>query len=365
MNGMNPRHLAFLVGSVILVSAVPTVVIHAQSANLFLQSSDDAPAITLSATPQYPAPGQVVQISAQSAVTDLSGSTITWLQSGKQIAQGTGLTSATIIAGALGTRTTIECDVTLPDGTQTSSTIVIAPVQIDLLVDSDSYTPPFYTGRALPSPGTDIMLQAIPWLRDANGSPIASSKLRFTWKRNNQVVGSVSGIGRSSAVLASPNLFATDIIEVDVASLDGSVAGSASVILPSTEPQLVLYENHPLFGFEYYNALAAKNPISENEMTFAVVPYFAQASGPNDPNLEYQWTVNGNPVKGNAADQSEITISAVNSNGDATIGLSMTHATNLTIDSGGSWDILLSGSSSVFGSTDTGSASTVFGGASQ
>jgi len=217
----------------------------------------------------------------------------------------------------------------------TAAAPAAAPSPVDLLYDADSYVPPFYRGRALPSAGTTLRLQAIARF----GVP--DKEIIYTWRRNGAVESAVSGAGRSSIALPAPTLFGADVLSVDAQAADGSAYGSASITISSVDPQALLYQDHPLFGIEYYNALIDQNSIPDLEMTFAAVPYFAQASDPNDPRLAYAWSVNGAPVAATSSG-SEITINAGNSSGLAAISLILTSPSNFFLRGQGSWDVLFS-----------------------
>ena len=297
--------------------------------------------VTIAMTPSSPAPGDTVALSLESPLIDLSQSSVTWYENGKVIDQGTGDTSASVQTGALGQHMTVSAVVQTPDGTSATTQITIAPTQIDLLVDSDSYVPPFYLGRALPSAGTDLRVQAMARFKRADGSYVPSSSIVYTWKQDGRVVGNLSGTGKSSVILPAAPLYGTSEIEVDARSTDNAFSGVASVALPSTQPVVLLYQDSPLFGVMYYHALPETATIGDSEMTFAAVPYFAQASGANDPRLAYAWTVNGSLIAASASDPSEVTLNAANSDGQATIGLTLTHTSIIYMDSTGMWQIAL------------------------
>jgi hypothetical protein len=225
---------------------------------------------------------------------------------------------------------------------------------IDILVDSDSYVPPFYRGRALPSAGTNIRLQAIPYFKNADGSSVPTSDIIFTWKQDDRVIGNVSGLGKSSVVLPAALLYGTTNIEVDAESSDDTSFGTAVLSIPSVVPPLILYEDNPLLGITYYRALGSDTTITDTEMTFAVVPYFAQIQSPNDPQLSYVWTVNGSNILPDPKDPSEITLNSKDSSGAATIGLSLSQSDNIFMNPTASWDVTL-GTAASNAFTDTGS----------
>ena len=228
---------------------------------------------------------------------------------------------------------------------------------VDLLMDSDSYVPPFYQGRALPSAGAHIRLQAIPNFKRADGSLIPSSSIVFTWRQDDRVVGTESGLGKSSIVLPAEILYGTSNIEVDARAEDGSRYGSALLSVPSQEPQLVLYEDSPLLGLMFYRALGVSTNIPESEMTFAVVPYFAHITGPDDARLAYQWSVNGSPVAPAPSNPSELTLSAKGSDGSASLALSVTQTDDIFLSPTGSWSVHLGSSGIGYSSGGTGAKS--------
>lgn len=327
--------------SSLLLFSMPVVAFAQSDSSPFLSST--APDLEITATPQNPGANTPVSLSLGSSALDLADSSITWYQNGKALAQGTGVTAATVTTGALGSRLNITAAVTAPDGTQEQAQTTIIPTQIDLLFDGNTYVPPFYQGRALPSAGTMIRAQALAYFKRADGTLVPPSQISYTWKEGGSVVGTASGTGRSSAFLPAPSLYGSTVLEVDAASLDNSFTGSASIIIPAAPVQLVLYQDHPLYGIVYDNAIVSGASIAQSQATFAVVPYFAQARSPNDPNLAYTWSVNGSSVSSSAQDPSEITLNAQNSSGQAAVSVDITHATNIFLSAQGSWSISLGG----------------------
>lgn len=217
---------------------------------------------------------------------------------------------------------------------------------LDLLIDSDSYVPPFYSGRALSSAGSRILLQALPYFKNADGSLIPDSSINFIWKQDDRVLGSLSGLGRSSVSLPAAILYGTTDIEVDAYSSDGSHYGIAAASIPSAEVQLVMYENNPLLGLELYSPLGSTATVPETEMTFAVVPYFAHIQNPNDTRLSYHWTVNGSNITPTRGDPSELVLNAKGSDGQAMIGLSLMQSDDMFLVPSATWNISLGANAS-------------------
>jgi hypothetical protein len=294
-------------------------------------------ALTIAVDPQYPAPGSVVKLTAQSPLLDLADSDVEWTVNGTSAGSGQ---SISVRLGALGTQTDVSVSVSGGSGSD-STQLSIVPTSVDLLWESDSYTPPFYQGRALPTSGSMIRVLAIPHFIGPDGTAIAPSDIDFTWKLNNAVDEAGSGVGESSAVFPAAILYGTDQIVVDAQTPDGSISGEASISLRTQTPDLVLYEDSPLFGIMYYQALGQSSVASEAETSYAAVPYFASAASANDPSLAYAWSVGGSPVATDSQDPSEITIDA-RSSGVAQIGLTLTEPADPFFSATGAWAISFS-----------------------
>lgn len=306
--------------------------------------------IFLSVNPEHPQPNERAHISIESALADLSQSDIVWYANNKVLVKGRGTKDADILVGPLGSKTDVFVTAQTPDGTVISGNTTIAPAEVDLLWESDSYVPPFYRGRALASSGTSIRMHAIARFKPAGSAQPPPSAIVYTWKLNGSVVGSASGRARSTAIFPSPALFSTYVIEVTAS--DGTQAGTASAQIASTEPQLFLYEDHPLFGIMYNRALGNMTPISDTEATFAAIPYFAEADSPDDARLLYSWSVNRNEILSDEIKRSELTVNASGSNGLAQIALSIMHAANLAMSASGSWGVIFNTNENGFSGID-------------
>jgi len=302
--------------------------------------------VSISSSPEYPTPNSLVRLSLQSVFLDLPGSTVTWYANDSVIAEGLGLTEATVTTGSLGTETRIRAEVT-GESASATATGVLRPTEVDLLWEADSYVPPFYRGRALPSPGSSVRLFVVPrFQRPGADSLLSPDELIYTWKKNSRIVQAVSGRGKHTVSVESPALFGTDTVSVEVRTSDGMLRGFASVRISSVEPVLSLYENHPVFGILYHRALTNGSVLPETEAIFTAVPYFAPTRTPDSSTLIYAWRINNTPIGNDPKHPSSITINAEDSSGLAQIVLALTHATNFFIDTSGSWNITLAGAGS-------------------
>lgn len=303
--------------------------------------TDPGNALSIIFIPATPRPGETVAVSVQSLFSAIVDSDVLWTANGKKVAQGKGVARASIQAGALGEETTVAVSVTAADGTSASAEAVINPTELDLLADSDSYTPPFYRGAPRPSAGTRLRLEAIPRFKRGNAM-VPAADLIYTWRRNDEVLGNLSGRGKSAIILPIEHLFGTDFISVEARSVDDRLAQTSSVSIAAEQPIVALYEDHPLYGVLYHRALSSSVSLTGSEATFAAVPFFAEARNIYDPALYFEWRVNSADIPANLKNPGELTINAENSSGVAFIELGVTHATNFFLDVKGAWNVTFS-----------------------
>lgn len=279
----------------------------------------------------------------ESSLVDLDTARVVWYIDGKR--QTTEATQVPITVGELGSHTLVSAQVTTSGESIISAETTISPTSIDLLYDTDSYTPPFYRGRALPSAGSHVFVQAFVHFVE-NGKEVQAANIIYTWKRNGQVLLGASGRGKSTLATDAPYLYGTDTITLSAASADGTFTGERTIRIPSVEPVIRLYEDHPLFGLRLDQALGTTTNISEREMTFAAIPFYATITSPGDRALSYTWRVNGAAVDTGTNLPYELTLGG-DQGGAARLSLSLSHSSNIFFGADAAWMIR-------FGSAATG-----------
>jgi hypothetical protein len=309
--------------------------VHAQSTSFF-------DPLTLSISPDFPEPNSSITARVESNSIDLDRSSIAWSVNGDVVRQGSGLRETALTVGDLGDATIVRAVVTSLDGETVSIQRTIRPAEVDILWEAKSYAPPLYQGKHLVS-SAGVRVQALARLARANGSTIPPNDIVYTWRRNGALVASASGRGKSQAEFPSPLLFGRDTIAVEAASLDGSLTATASVTIASSNPLLVLYQQHPLFGVLYHQAVQDQSVVPDTEATFAAVPYFAPIEVPTDSALTYSWRVNGSPISADPTAPHLITLNANNSTGAARIELSLADTDDIFFDARRTWNLLLNG----------------------
>lgn len=315
------RYAAFLIA---LFLALPA----------FAQEAIETPALFISVSPPYPRPNEAVTLTVQTPLADLSQRVITWKNADKTVAEGEGETTYRFTAPSNGERADISVRAS---GIDEVKSISIIPLSVDLLWESDTYAPGLYRGRHLPSLGANITLQAVPHF-SKDGTEIPASQLIYTWTQMGETI--LSGRGKSSLSVPVSQFAQENTVSVSVQTPDKLLGANRTVSVPTVVPQVQLYFEHPLYGTMYHNAVARESAISDTEMTFTAVPYFAYADSPNDRNFSYIWRVNKADVDENEEHPETLTISAGPEGGIGLVELSLTHKKNFRLDAHASWNVI-------------------------
>lgn len=317
--------------ALILFCALP---VHAQSFVTGIERE-----LSLAMNPQYPSAGERVRLSLEGYAVDVDRSMIVWYVNEKEVARGSGLRDFEVDAPALGVEQTIRAVAEEPSGILGVASATLRPAEVTLLWEADSYTPPFYRGRALPGSQSTIRAEAIADLR-RGAARITENDVVFSWFRDGARFA--SGRGRSSISFPGPTLFDTDRILVVAESLDGTISGRAEIVLRGEDPKIELYEHHPLFGTLYHRAFVGTVLNMEEEQKVAAVPFFASAP-PRDPSLVYEWVVGGTNIVSDKNIPDILTIRrSPDFVGTVTIALSLTSLSDIFQKATNAWSVQFS-----------------------
>jgi len=304
------------------------VVLHAQDAELmnaaqfdvnqitnnFFPTNTNLPSgveeqLTLDMSPTYPRPGQEVVITISSNSTDLAKAKITWRTNSTIGLQQIGATKFTFTMGKLGESKAVNVFVERNDGGVIEQTYFFTPTEVDLIYSADTYTPPFYKGRAWPTHQSTVKVVALPRILDDSDKLIPIDTYTYTWKRDGRVVQDQSGYGKNVFTYTSGLLDENVEISVKVSPLNYRSEGAASIIITPTDPKIVIYEKNPIYGTIFENAISGIYNLQRNEITFEATPFFFDIN-----NLNFSWIMNNQPIE-NIQKNTEVTFRI---EGDAT-----------------------------------------------
>lgn len=256
-----------------------------------LSSSGGVPPISLSLSTQYPQPYSGVMLSVTSTTLTLANATLTVSVNGKSVYQGN-VQPVPITIGAPGVVTTIKATV-VSQGASYPATITVDPGDVSLVEEPLASAPPLYAGKPLVPISGQVRLVAVASFHTASGAAISPANLSYTWMQDDTTLGSVSGIGKSVAVVAAPLQYRSGNYSVIVTTQDGSEVGSASVSLSPQDPTIRVYTNDPLLGIRFDHALGGTFSITDPEASFYAAPFsFSLTSGAPSIN----WFLGGSPA---------------------------------------------------------------------
>ena len=258
-----------------------------------------SPNIFVSVTPPNPKPGDIVSIKLSSDFTDLNQADIVWTENGNVTNSGTGKTSYTVTAGKIGDIVKISAAVKTIEGSLYEYPITIKPATVDIVWESDSTVPPFYKGKALYTQLGRLKLIAIPNIDTGSGTNVNPSNLVYTWKRQGQVIGDRSGLGKQTIDMSNDNIYRTPFtVDVVAASADGTYVAEGNINIDTVTPLVEIYENNPIYGILYNKTVGSQTSVSSGELTFDAFPYYFSAANRFDSQLIYAWNLNYQSVSG-------------------------------------------------------------------
>ncbi len=287
-----------------------------------VQNSD----ISIKVSPENPRPFSATTISLTSFSTDLNKANIEWRSGGKLVLSGTGKTKYIFTTGGPNTVTSFDINI-IPEGASAiNKMLTINPSDIDLLWEAmDSYTPPFYKGKALPSTESQIKIVAYP---NTSGLSNTNQKnISYTWKNNYDTVGSASGYGKSKYIFINDNLKNTEKVSVVATGLSGSYSSEGKVDINIENPQIIFYKKSPLEGILYASALTDESYIEEDEITFVAEPYYLSFKD-GSSSFNYNWKINNNSIE-TPSKKRELTVRPSSRGGYANVGFGMESITKL------------------------------------
>jgi len=318
--------LLILSATFVVATAHPTIA-HAQ-ATIGTASIDG---VDISATPASPAPGTSVTVSVVSYTTDLNGAAINWLVGGKSFAKGTGMTSVTVPAPAIGKTVTIMASISTVEGANIQKVVTIKSSSIDMIEETSGYVPPLYRGKEPFVYQNTLKIIAIPHLADTKGNPIDPKNLIYTWKQDSTVLGDQSGYDKQSLTITGALIARPFTIDVQVSSADGTVNGESEIGVVAAVPSVAFYQDDPLYGVLYNEAVGDSVDLLHNQLKIVSVPYGFDTGITNTVNsgagstgsLSFGWTVNNTPHDELASSTSIILATPSGSSGSSDVGLTI------------------------------------------
>lgn len=251
--------------------------------------------ISLRMTPEFPGSFTPVSVTLDALGVDLDRAKISWFLNEQLSKTGIGEKNFSFKTGALGESSRLIVSVeTLTSGTLNTAATII-PAEANLVWEPVAYAPPFYKGKRLYTYESPIRVIAIPEIIE-NGRRLSPDELIFKWKENYKLIQSASGGGKDTITIRSSVPLKETVVSVEISTLDNAITAVGSISAEPGQPQVLFYENSPLYGILWNRALTSPFALAQKEIAVLAAPYFFGVQTATDSKLQYDWTLNGAPV---------------------------------------------------------------------
>lgn len=277
--------LLYLIAIFVIFGVISISRISAQSSN----------GILINVAPPNPAPYENTNITLKSYENNLDSVLISWSVNGKTVAGGVGKKSFSTTAPAAGGEMSIVATISLPNGALETKIIIKPSVMVLLWQANDSYVPPFYRGKALPTPDSEVKVVAMPEISALGSSESLRRSMVYSWKKDytNNVDG--SGYGKNFFLYTNDYLEDSNNISVTASTVDQKYSSEASIDIGTAQPKILFYKNDTVFGTIWEKTLLDGYKIQNNEVVEAT-PYFISPKEIQNPTLVWSWFINDNLV---------------------------------------------------------------------
>lgn len=298
--------------------------VEAQSSGTF-RLDQIAQTLSVSILPEFSTPQTPTTISIESYEYNLDASSITWYIDGKVVKKGIGEKTLTFTTGLVGQTQKVSAIIAPPGKTPFTRDFFFTPSNLTLLWQAQSYVPPFYKGKSLFPRRGDALIVAAAYFVDRTGKTIPPESLIYTWKQEGTVLPAYSGYGKKSGVFSGSLFGSKETISVLVSTKDGSLQNEASLVLDPVDTEIIFFEDHPRYGLQYQRALEGSFELNAKESKIVAMPFFFGAQHNTLNTLQFDWTLNGNPVQGSVNGNSITLGNENNQSGISNLGLTVVH----------------------------------------
>ena len=246
-------------------------------------------------------PGTRVRAFVVTFSADPQKSTFTWYHNDARVASGKGITFYDFTLGQMGSAENIRVSVTAGAGASRQLSKTVRPARIHFSWFTDSYTPPWYKGKALASPGSTILISAIPDFR-LGTTKLDPKNLIYEWTIDDTATprdSGLSGNGKNIYPLRTP-VIGTQEVKVDLLVKDEleRIVHQETIFVQTRPADLVFYDRDALLGTRFERTAANARIKSGSDIALELEPYFLPR-GIFDA-LRFGWRVNNQKLTNTA-----------------------------------------------------------------
>ncbi|MBI1999544.1 MAG: hypothetical protein HYS74_02775 [Parcubacteria group bacterium] len=250
-----------------------------------------AEAVSIILRPPTPEPFTEVTAEARSFAIDLNQTEIVWTLNGEVLLRGVAEKTITLRTGKAGTPFALMATAQGADGVRATGEKTFFVSSVDLLWEAPGViVPALFPGKALAAAGSIVRVAALPEIFSGN-QKIPARNLLFFWSIDGERFGAYSGKGKNILpVKMSGGAGATHRVQVSVSLPDNTPVAERSTTIRVAAPEVLFYEEHPLLGALYQNAISSKTLFRGQDIDVRAAPYFFTTPAKN---IVFSWKANG------------------------------------------------------------------------
>lgn len=246
---------------------------------------------TIILNPKNPTPNSQVTATVQSYSFDVDTAMITWSSGSTIILKGYGEKKVTVQTGSVGYQIPLHANIRTADGSVTDININLTPNSVDILYEAtESYTPLFYEGKALPGEGAAVTFSALPNIGE-NGIIIPEKSLAYSWYLNDVFMENNSGMGKSKATFNLDFFEKFTRVKVVARSIKGTYAEKYIDIYPH-EIMPLLYLHDEILGSDFTKVINRRFETTK-DFTLSLEPFFFSTKNGLENYAKYSWYLDG------------------------------------------------------------------------
>lgn len=275
-----------LVGAQTTEETQPSTV---ENSALYYNSTINASDIEVIINPEQPGAFESVSIRLDSNSIDLNRYIIQWTTDSFEQKTGIGMRNFITKTGAYGSRKKITATIT-GNGLSITKMVILSPEDATILWEAvDSYVPPFYKGKKMPSQESLITISALPNFK-LNNNSLDLEDAVYLWSRNGNRILNMGGYGKGSITIKHNRLRPSENISVSVSDVGNSGKAEKSITIPIINPEIHWYYKND----NNFRKLVSVNRglrVASGNIVLVAEPYFFSTST-NTADLDYSWKVN-------------------------------------------------------------------------
>lgn len=296
-----------IIAFICILLIAPTSLVVAQAPGLLFGQGN----ISITLEPPLPQPLSQFTASIDDYSLPAQSGSIRWTVDGKLLSEFNNKRTIELQSPAAGKTLRIVADLTLTSGETVSVTNTVTPNYLDIIIEPQTRTPAFYTGRAIPSLGSTVNATAI-----LNGDTTGAGGYLYSWRLNNTALegGVVRGKNTVSFIMPRGR---SAILTLDVQRATGELVARRVLDIPSTSPRLLFYEQSTLYG-QKEQAIGETLVVTGSTASVRAEPYYLDVKVFNDPDF-FEWQIDRIKQPTPSMNPYEITLAPLFSDGRSSI----------------------------------------------